>query len=98
MGMVDKPIHWTMTPWQVSGQGGWIDQPVILIQGQTPFFADHPQVYIDKLQVMHDDLTLERKPFYTLIGEFKDALEQHWEQEHEEATGKNGHWPNRKRR
>lgn len=73
-----KPLEWQMTPWTMDGQGGWKQQPVILIEGQAPFFADHPQGYIDKLQKMHDDPALAQGSFYTLIGQLKDAMEQFW--------------------
>ena len=63
----------------MNGQGGWKQQPVILIEGQVPFFADHPEKYIEKLEAMHDDPTLMRGPFFACIGQFKDALEQVWE-------------------
>jgi len=62
----------------MNGNDGWKQQPVILIEGKTPFFADHPNDYIAKLQEMHDDSTLARGSFYTLIGQFEDAMEQFW--------------------
>ncbi len=67
-----------MTPWVMNGQGGWKQQPVILIEGRVPFFADHPDAYIAKLQEMHDDAALARGQFYTLMGQFRDAVEQAW--------------------
>lgn len=70
---------WTVTQWLMSGQGGWKQQPVILIEGETPFFADHPAAYIKKLREMHEDKTLTPGPFWTLIGQFKDAEEQAWD-------------------
>lgn len=63
----------------MNGQGGWKQQPVILVEGQVPFFADHPDAYITKLQEMHDDKRIARGQFYMSIGQFKDALEQVWE-------------------
>ena len=71
-------LEWQLTPWTMNGQGGWKQQPVITIEGRIPFFADHPQAYIDKLQEMHDDPTLARGAFYTLIGQLRDAKEQAW--------------------
>lgn len=70
----------------MNGQGGWKQQPIILIEGQVPFFADHPQAYIDKLQEMHDDITLVRGLFNTLIGQLKDGMEQSWEVKHEKVS------------
>lgn len=72
-----KLLTWHVTPWSMNGQG-WKQQPVILIEGKVPFFADHPDHYIAKLQEMHDDPQLARGLFHTLIGQFKDALEQAW--------------------
>lgn len=63
----------------MDGLKRWKQQPVILIEGRTPFFADHPKDYIMKLQEMHNDLTLMRGIFFTLIGQFQDATEQYWE-------------------
>jgi len=71
-------LEWHLTPWVMNGQGGWKQQPVILIEGRVPFFADYPEDYIAKLQEMHDDPTLARGSFYTLIGQFRDAMEQSW--------------------
>lgn len=62
----------------MDGHGGWKQQPVILIEGQLPFFADHPDKYISKLQEMHDDPRFARGAFFTFIGQFKDTLEQSW--------------------
>ena len=76
---VKELLNWSLTPWLMNGQGGWKQQPVILIEGQVPFFADHPDAYIEKFEEMHDDPALMRGQFYTLIGQFKDALEQAWE-------------------
>ena len=73
-----KLLEWHLTPWTMNGQGGWKQQPVILIEGQAPFFANHPKDYIAKLQELHDDPTLARGQFYTFIGQFKDAAEQFW--------------------
>jgi len=74
-----KTLDWQVTPWIMdTEEGGWKQQPVILIEKQTPFFADHPNDYITKLQEMHDDPKLTRGVFHTLIGQFKDALEQSW--------------------
>lgn len=70
---------WSVTQWLMNGQGGWKLQPVILIEGEVPFFADHPSTYIKKLQEMHEDKTLMRGPFWTLLGQLKDAMEQAWD-------------------
>ena len=97
MGMV----NWTITPWQMDGQGGWKGiAPAILIEGQLPFSAGHPQAYIEKLQEMHDDLTLTRGLFYTYIGQFKDAWEQYWNigvSDDKNGISRNGHRESNKR-
>lgn len=71
--------EWQLTPWLMNGKGGWRQQPAITIEGQATFLADHPNDYINKLQQLHDDPTMMRRPFYTLIGELKDGLEQFWQ-------------------
>lgn len=76
--MKRKLLEWHLTPWIMDGHGGWKQQPVILIEGRVPFFADHPDAYIAKFQEMHDDPALARGAFYTLIGQFRDAMEQSW--------------------
>ena len=100
MGVV-KLLNWTITPWQMTGKGGWKGiAPVILIEGRPPFSAEHPQAYIDKLQEMHDDPILIRWTFFTFMGQFKDALEQHWEVEianGENSVSRNGHRKGRQR-
>ena len=73
-----ETLEWSLTPWVVNSLEGWKQQPVILIEGRIPFFADHPDDYIAKLQEMHDDQALARGPFYALIGQLKDTLEQSW--------------------
>jgi len=70
--------NWTMTPWTMNGRGGWKQQPVILIEGETPFFAAHPKAYIEKLREMYADKTLLRGPFWTTIGQLKDGMELAW--------------------
>ena len=93
-----KPKQWSLTPWQMNGQGGWTQQPIILVEGEKPFYDDHPDAYIAKLEELHDDVTIERRKFWTLIGEFKDALERYWNVEApEDAKGhhSNGHRPRR---
>jgi hypothetical protein len=67
-----------MTAWKMGGTGEWIDMPIILIAGEVPFWADNPQPYIAKLEAMHGDLALERRQFWTLIGELKDGFEYNW--------------------
>lgn len=62
----------------MSGNNGWKQQPVILVEGRVPFFADHPQAYIDKLQELHDDPAIARGSFYGCIGQLRDALELAW--------------------
>ena len=76
-----KLREWHVTAWQMNGQGGWKQQPIILIEGQAPFFADHPQVYIDKLEEMSKDPTLVKGQFHTLAGQLEDAMEQYWKKE-----------------
>jgi len=78
MAKKQELLEWHLTPWTMDGHGGWKQQPVILIEGRIPFFADHPEDYITKLQEMHDDPTLTRGSFHTFIGQFKDAVEQFW--------------------
>ena len=73
-----KLLEWHLTPWQIDGHGGWKRQPVILIEGQPPFFADHPQAYIDKLEEMSKDPMLIKGAFHTMAGPLKDAMEQYW--------------------
>ena len=93
MGMVEL-LNWTVTPWKMSGKGKWEGiTPVILVEGRPPFSADHPDAYIHKLLEMHDDQRLTRGRFYTLIGEFQDALEQYWDKEvsHEAGPHRNDH-------
>ena len=73
-----KLLEWQLTPWKVDGKGRWKQQPVILIEGEIPFYADNPQPYIDKLEAMSKDASLIKGSFYTFIGQFKDAFEQRW--------------------
>ena len=69
---------WTLTPWQMNGMGGWKQQPVILVEGRVPFFADHPNDYIAELEQLHDDPDVARGPFWSLIGQLRDAYESAW--------------------
>ncbi len=71
-------LEWHLTPWTMTGERSWKQQPVILVEGQIPFFADHPDEYIAKLQEMHDDPAIARGSFYTSIGQLKDAMELVW--------------------
>lgn len=71
-------LEWHITPWQMDGYGGWKEQPIILIEGEKPFYADYPQAYIDKLEEMSKDPTLIQGAFHTLAGQLKDAMEQYW--------------------
>lgn len=80
-----RPLEWHITPWTMDDKGGWKQQPVILIEGQPPFFADHPQAYIDKLEEMSKDPTLIKGAFHTLAGQLRDALEQYWRVKGEEV-------------
>ncbi len=73
-----KLLEWHFTPWRMDGHGSWKEQPIILIEGEAPFFADHPQVYIDKLEEMSRDPRLIKGAFHALSGQLKDALEQGW--------------------
>ena len=72
-------LEWHLTPWSIKGHGSWKQQPIILIEGQVPFFADHPQAYIDKLEEMSKDPILIKGAFHTFAGQLKDALEQVWD-------------------
>jgi len=74
MGMV----NWVVTEWKISQDGGWLVQPFIVVEGQLPFTAKSPREYITELERMKYDTTLMRGPLNTLIGQFKDALEQAW--------------------
>lgn len=76
-----KPLDWQLTPWLMNGLGGWKQQPVITAEAEVPFFADHPDKYIAKLQSMHDDPKYARGPFFTSIGQLKDGREQSWGKE-----------------
>ena len=71
-------LSWAITPWAMNGLGGWKQQPVILIEGQIPFFADHPKKYIRMLKEMYADKSLMRGPFWTTIGQLKDGMELSW--------------------
>lgn len=74
-----KPfLNWTITAWQMNGKAGWKQQPVILVEGQAPFLADHPQAYIDKLLELNKNPAMVRGRFHTLIGELRDGLENNW--------------------
>ena len=87
-----KKASWTITPW-VMDRGRWVQQPVILVEGKEPFLADHPTAYISKLQELHDDPTMGRGGFFTLMGQLQDCLEQIWNREatHAGRSHKNGH-------
>ena len=82
---------WQLTPWEVNVKGGWEHQPVLIVQGRTPFFASHPSQYIQKLQELHDDPTVARGPFYAYIGQFKDAMEQVWNSTQAEQSSATPH-------
>ena len=73
-----QKLNWTVTPWEMNGLGGWKQQPVILVEGREPFYTDHPDEYIAKLEELHTDLSLLRGAFYTFIGQFKDGLDNAW--------------------
>lgn len=51
-------------------------QPIVLVDGDPPFFADHPQQYIDKLWELHARTDLKPGTFHTMIGQLQDVLEQ----------------------
>lgn len=72
-------LEWHLTTWRMNGHGGWKEQPIILIEGQAPFFADHPQAYIDKLEEMSKDPMLIRGAFHTMAGQLEDGLVQVWD-------------------
>lgn len=78
-------LAWSLTPWQMKGDGTWKVQPIIVVEDHMPFFADHPDAYIERLEEMHDDPTLERGRFFTQIGELKDGLELAWNTEGDSA-------------
>lgn len=74
-----KPLlAWQMTAWAMTGIGTWKQQPVIVIEGQIPFFADHPKDYIRKLKEMYADKTIVRGPFWASIGHLRDGMELSW--------------------
>lgn len=73
-----KLLEWHLTAWTMDGKGGWKQQPIILIEGQPPFFADHPQAYIDKLEEISTDPTITKGAFHTMADQLKDAMEQVW--------------------
>ena len=79
-------LIWSITPWLMNGHRGWNQQPVILVEKQVPFYADHPDAYIQKLQALHDDPTIARGNFHASIGQLKDALEQAWDREARNGT------------
>ena len=72
-------MDWQLTAWRMDGNGGWAQQPIITAKAQKPFFADHPDLYVEKLQEMHDDPLFARGPFYTLIGKLKDSADHAWD-------------------
>ena len=70
-------LKWNVTPWTPYSDGhGWVSQPIILVEGRKPFFADHPAAYVAELERLHGDELLIRGNFYRLIGEFKDELDR----------------------
>ena len=71
-------LEWQLTPWQMNGEGGWKVQPIIVVEGRVPFFADHPSDYIARLEELHDDPALTPGTVWTFIGQLKDGLEQAW--------------------
>ena len=70
-----KRLEWTITPWKLDGEGKWVEQPVILVQGRRPFFSDNPQDYISELERMHADPSIQAGMFWTNIGQLRDGLE-----------------------
>ena len=94
MGMVKALLEWALTPWRMNGQGGWKQQPVLLVEGRPPFFADHPRAYINALADLHGDPTITRGPFFTVMGQLQDGLEMAWETEvfvGKKSSHRNGH-------
>ena len=72
-------LNWEITSWQMNGREGWIKQPIILVEGRTPFFADHPQAYIDELVALRNDpALLPFIAFHTVVGQLQDGLEWFW--------------------
>jgi len=72
-------IPCVLTPWKVNGKGKWELQPVIFVVNCPPFTGSHPNDYIVELERLHDDPSIERLSYWTLIGEFRDALESYWD-------------------
>ena len=89
--MVKPLLEWTMTAWSMNRTGGWKLQPVILAEGQIPFFADHPSAYIQKLQELHDNPQIARGSFHTVIGQLQDGLENAWKADSAKSIHRNGH-------
>ena len=87
MSSVELLTHWALTPWKMNGRGGWTDQPIILVEGELPFFADHPLDYIERLEQMHDTPGFEKARWWVLIGQLRDGLEQHWDEEQPSEKG-----------
>lgn len=66
-----------LAPWKAHAEGrGWVTQPIIVVQGRTPFFADHPAAYVAELEKLHADKLVRRGKFHTLIGEFQDEMDR----------------------
>ena len=67
---------WQLTNWTTKPESGWQQQPVIMVDGQVYFFGNHPQEYIDALELMHRDASFVQGPFHALIGQLQDELER----------------------
>lgn len=78
MDTKNELLNWKLTPWIMNGKGGWKQQPVILIEGEMPYYFDHPTEYITKLLAMAKDTRLESGQFHTFAGELRDELDQFW--------------------
>ena len=89
--LLPKLLNWSITAWQMNGQEGWTTQPVILVEGRKPFYADTPEEYIAELERLHDDPALLRlQTLYAIIGQLKDAREYSWQVNRETRRASNG--------
>ena len=72
---MEENLSWSVTEWLSDCKGGWVNKPVIFIEGQEPFMADTPEEYIVKLQELHDNPLFGGRHFHARMGEFEDASE-----------------------
>ena len=85
------PLDWQVTPFTANPEGGWANQPVILVPGKQPLFFDTPEEYITELERMHDSILFARGLFHTVIGQLQDGLENAWEADSAKRIHRNGH-------